>query len=38
MPIANAESVRVMVRCRPMNTKEKEGGSKNVIEVDKAVN
>lgn len=27
-----------MVRCRPMNKKEKDNGSKNVIEVDKTVN
>lgn len=27
-----------MVRCRPMNTKEKNNGSKNCIEVDKSVN
>ena len=38
MPPGNDECVRVMVRCRPMNRKETENGSRNVIEVDKQVN
>ena len=37
-PPASDECVRVMVRCRPMNSKESENGSKNVIEIDKTVN
>lgn len=32
------ECVQVMVRCRPMNSKEKNNGSKNCVEVDKSVN
>lgn len=37
-PQSSDECVKVMVRCRPMNKKEKDNGSKNVIEVDKTVN
>ena len=37
-PDSSDECVRVMVRCRPMNSKEKDNGSKNVIEIDKTVN
>ena len=29
-----SESVKVMVRCRPMNNKEKERGCVSVVEVD----
>lgn len=32
------ECVKVMVRCRPMNSKEKGNGSKNCIEVIKDIN
>ena len=32
------ECVKVMVRCRPMNSKEKLNGSKNCIEVLKDLN
>ena len=32
------ECVKVMVRCRPMNSKEHDNGSKNVIQIDKTVN
>ena len=32
------ECVQVMVRCRPMNSKETGQGSKNVIQIDKSVN
>jgi len=32
------ECVKVMVRARPMNTKEKNAGSEKCIEIDKAVN
>jgi hypothetical protein len=32
------ECVKVMVRCRPMNSKEKGNGSKNCIEVVKDIN
>ena len=38
MPPPGDECVKVMVRCRPMNEKEKGNGSQNVIEVDKSVN
>ena len=31
----NNECVKVMVRCRPMNSKEQNNGSKNCIEIDK---
>lgn len=39
-PVAPAsdECVQVMVRCRPMNKKEKDNGSVDVIDVDKSVN
>ena len=37
-PDSSDECVRVMVRCRPMNDKERDNGSKNVIEIDKTVN
>lgn len=32
------ECVKVMVRCRPMNSKEKNNGSKNCIEILKDIN
>ena len=37
-PEASNECVKVMVRSRPMNTKEVNNGSKKCIEIDKAVN
>ena len=37
-PEASNECVKVMVRSRPMNTKEKNNGSKNCIEIDKTIN
>ena len=37
-PKANSECVQVMVRCRPMNTKEKNNGSKACVIIDKSVN
>ena len=37
-PAGSDECVRVMVRCRPMNTKEINMGSKNIVEIDKAIN
>ena len=32
------ECVKVMVRCRPMNSKEKGNGSKNCITIEKEIN
>ena len=37
-PSGDDECVRVMVRARPMNSKEINHGSKNIVEVDKSVN
>lgn len=37
-PPGNDECVKVMVRARPMNTKERNNGSDKCIEIDKSVN
>lgn len=37
-PKGNSECVQVMVRCRPMNSKEKNNGSKACVVIDKSVN
>lgn len=37
-PKATSECVQVMVRCRPFNTREKNNGSENCIEVDRNLN
>jgi len=34
----STECVKVMVRCRPMNSKEKQGGSKMCVSVDASIN
>ena len=38
MSKAPVESVKVMVRVRPMNTKEKNQGSKSIVRVDRTSN
>ena len=37
-PANKDECVQVMVRCRPMNGREKGNGSQNCVEIDKNVN